>query len=301
MKITLIGHCCVDVFHLADGSEKRELGGIFHAVAAMANIASDRDTLFPVFGIGVSEFELVTSALSEYKNIDLSGVFQYRGESNFVHYFNDGAPERSLTIAQPIPFSRIKNYLDVDGVYINMISGLDITLNTLDEIRLEVRGKKTSIHLDMHCLALTVNADGTRTRQTLSEWRRWCFMVEGVQMNEEEAAGISFEHFNDDTLAKQMMHLMVKAFCVTRGEKGVTLFQSDHKHLIRKEFANDVNPNPVSIIGSGDIFGASFFYAFLKKKKYDEAAMFAQRASALTTHYSVAEKHRCLAELRKEL
>lgn len=301
MKIAIIGHFCLDIFHQADGTEQRELGGIFHSVAAMANLASDRDTLFPVFGVGETEFEQVKSAISAYKNIDLDGIFQFAGESNYVHYFDNNTPECSLRIAKPIPLEHIKKYLDVDGVYINMISGADITVDTIDEIRLEVRKKKIPIHLDMHCLTLSVDSDGKRTRRAMLDWRRWCFMTDSVQMNEEEAQGISMEKFDDVLLAKQMMPLMVKAFVITRAERGISLYQADHKHLITKDFANEITATPVSVIGSGDIFGASFLYAFLKKKKYDEAAIFAQRAASVTTRYALAEKHRCLAELSKEL
>jgi len=67
-----------------------------------------------------------------------------------------------------------------------MLSGKDITVETIDEIRLEVRGKKIPIHLDMHCLTIGVNDDGTRVRNPMADWRRWCFMIDSVQMNEEE-------------------------------------------------------------------------------------------------------------------
>jgi len=62
-------------FHRADGTEEKKLGGIFHSVAALANIAADRDTIFPVFGVGETEFKEVKEAFSQYKNIDDSGIF----------------------------------------------------------------------------------------------------------------------------------------------------------------------------------------------------------------------------------
>lgn len=298
MKITVVGHFCLDIFHGAGGVEEKHLGGIFHSVAALANLASDRDTIFPVFGIGETEFEEVKTALSQYKNIDLSGIFQFAGGSNYVHYFDDGSNECTLNISKPIPLSHIKNFLDVDGIYINMLSGNDITVDTIDEIRLDVRGKKVPIHLDVHSLTLSVNEDGTRNRKPMTDWRRWCFMTDSVQMNEEEAKGMSVEHFNDELLAKQMIPLMVKAFVITRGEKGATVYQEDHKHLYTTEITNDLNPDPVSTIGSGDIFGASLFYSYLKKKNYIDAAKFAQSATALSTKFSLSEKHNQLKTMR---
>ncbi|MFA5832346.1 MAG: carbohydrate kinase family protein [Bacteroidota bacterium] len=301
MKLTVIGHFCVDVFHLPDGSEETKLGGIYHSIAALANLASDRDTIFPLFGVGEKDFQTLRETLSQFKNVDISGMFQFPGESNRVHYYSDSPNECSLNVSQPIPFSQIKKFLNVDAVYINMISGNDITVNTIDEIRLEVRGKKIPIHLDMHCLTLAVQEDGTRVRKPLADWRRWCFMTDSVQMNEEEAIELSLEHYSDELLAKQMMPLMVKALVITRGEKGATIYQDQHKQLLTTEIPNEKNPDPVSTLGSGDIFGVSFLYAYLKKKNYTDASMFAQTSAAYSTKFSLSEKHQQLKAMRELL
>ena len=299
MKITVIGHFCVDVFRSAGGIEEKKFGGIFHSVAALANIASERDTIYPVFGVGEREFEEVHSALTQYKNINDEGIFQFSGESNSVLYDEENPNERSLNVSKPIQFSHIKKFLNVDGVYINMISGNDITVDTIDEIRLEVRGKKTPIHLDMHCLSLQVNEDGTRSRKPLADWRRWCFMTDSVQMNEEEASEISLEHYSDELLAKHIMPLMTKMFVITRAEKGATVYQEEHKQLLMTEITSEANPEPISTIGSGDIFGAAFMYHYLKKKNYIEAVTFAQKTAAFSTKYPLSEKHQQLKAMRE--
>lgn len=301
MKITVIGHFCVDVFHRADGTEERLFGGIYHSVAALANLASERDTIFPVFGVGKDESDRLRSALSQYKNVDLSGLFTFENETNTVHYDDDNPNERSLNIAPPIPFRQIKPFLNVDGVYVNMISGRDIVVDTLDEIRLEIRSRKTALHLDMHCLTLTVNPDGTRVHKAMADWRRWCFMTDSVQLNDEEAREMSVEGFNDELLAKQMIPLMVKAFLITRGAQGASLYQEQHKQLSRVDLTEELNAAPVSTLGSGDIFGISFLYSVLKKKSYAEAAQFAQKTASHSTRFSLADKHRELKAMRELL
>lgn len=295
MKIALIGHFCVDVFHRADGSEEKKFGGIYHAVAAMANIASDKDTLIPIFGVGSEEIAELKSRFEQLANVDASGIFELKNGSNYVHYYDEQPNERVENISPSIPFKTIKPFLKVDGIYINMISGSDITLETLDRIRLEVRSKRVPIHFDVHCLTLAINSDGTRFRRAMSDWRRWCFMTDSIQMNEDEAEGITLEHLNDDAFAKQMMPLMVKAFVLTRGKNGATLFWDEHKALKRKEYTDGSNDKPVSVIGSGDIFGASFLYGYLKTKNYMDAAQFAQKIASHSTRFSISEKH---AELR---
>lgn len=299
MKITLIGHFCIDIFHHSDGRVEKRLGGIYHAVAALANIALQNDILFPVFGVGVKEMDEVRAALGKFKNVNLAGIFQLDTDSNIVHYFDDSPNECVQNISPPISFTSLEPFLAADGIYINMISGRDITLETLDRIRLAVREKRIPIHLDVHCLALGINPDGTRFSRAVSDWRRWCFMTDSVQMNEKEARAIAMEHYSDEVLAKQMIPLMVKAFVVTRGKNGATLFREDHKTLKRNDFNEGGNENPVSVIGSGDIFGASFLYRYVQTKNYTEAASFAQKVSAFSTQFSLSEKHNKLQKMRE--
>ncbi len=101
-----------------------------------------------------------------------------------------------------------------------------------------------------------------------------------------------------EAFAKQMMPLMVKAFVMTRGKNGVTLFRDEHKVLKRNDYTEGRNEMPVSEIGSGDIFGASFLYGYLKKKNYMDAAQFAHQVASHSTRFSISEKHKELRSFR---
>jgi sugar/nucleoside kinase (ribokinase family) len=120
-------------------------------------------------------------------------------------------------------------------------------------------------------------------------------------MNEQEASDLTVDHFSDELLAKQMMPLMVNAFVVTRGKNGATMYQEEHKQLMITEIVNEQHSDPVSTIGSGDIFGASFLYAYMRKKNYQDAVNFANKAAAHSTKFSLTEKHRQLKAMREQL
>jgi len=292
VKLTVIGHLCLDVIHRPDGTEKQGYGGIYFAVMALANIASDADTIFPVFGVGEKEFEAVKQALMKYPNVNTDGIFSFQGETNQVHLYYSNQETRtecSKHISSPIPYSRIEPFLSVHGIFLDMISGADISLDTLDQIRLAVRTKNTPIHLDVHCLTLGVNSDATRYRRALSEWRRWCFMVNSVQMNEEEAAGLTVEQYNEEMLAKQMLPLMVNTLCVTRGARGVTVFQQEHKHLMRMDIPG-IPTGSKDPTGCGDVFGSAFLYQYCKSKRIEQAAQFANEVAAANSENSGSEE-----------
>jgi sugar/nucleoside kinase (ribokinase family) len=305
MTITIIGHLCKDIVHLYGETDTQEesFGGIMFTLLTLANLMSDRDILQPVFGVGQSDYESLMEHLKEYKNIDTSGIFKFKGQTNQVHlFYQKDAQTRiecSKNISAPIPFNRIKPYLDGDGVLINMISGADITLETLDYIRMEVREREVPIHFDFHSLTLGIDQEFKRFRRPLTDWRRWCFMLNSIQMSEEEALGLSAEHYDEQTLINHLMPLMVSSLIVTRSENGASIIVQDiHKKLTRKDIEGISFGKAIDTTGCGDVFGAAFFYQYLKAKDSFLAAEFANKTAALNATFKSSKD---LEDLRTKL
>jgi sugar/nucleoside kinase (ribokinase family) len=288
MVITVIGHLCKDVVHVPDEKETQQesFGGILFTVLTLANLMSEKDRIQPVFGVGQTDYELLMEQIKQYKNIDTSGIFRIKGPTNQVQlFYQKNAKTRiecSKHISAPIPFNRIKPYLDGDAVLVNMISGSDITLETLDYIRMEIRERGIPIHFDFHSLTLGIDQEFKRFRRPLTDWRRWCFMLNSIQMSEEEAFGLSAERYDEATLTNHLMTLMVETLIITRSERGATVIVQDiHKKLTRKDFAGVSFGTAIDATGCGDVFGAAFLYQYLKSKDSFIAAEFANKAAAL--------------------
>jgi sugar/nucleoside kinase (ribokinase family) len=293
MDLTVIGHLCRDITHgPAMGTDgptapaAGSFGGIMYSVAALASLAGERDTIHPVFGVGQEDYDELIEALRQYPNVNPEGVYKFKGPTNEVHliYQEDqkNRIECSKHISPPIPFSRIRPYLDSNGLLLNMISGFDITLEALDSIRMEVRERRTPIHFDFHSLTLGVDADAKRFRRPLTDWRRWCFMLNSIQLSEEEARGLTAEHLDESTLTNHLMSLMVTALVITRGPNGATMILQDiHKKLTRHEIAGLPTTGPTDPTGCGDVFGAAFFCTAVRTKDYLQAAQRANEAAAI--------------------
>jgi sugar/nucleoside kinase (ribokinase family) len=292
MTITVIGHLCKDIVHMPGEKDPLEesFGGIMYTLLTLANLMSERDCIQPVFGVGQADYEALMEQLKPFKNIDVSGIFKFKYPTNQVQLFYEKDAqtriECSQNISAPIPFNRIKPYLDGDGVLINMISGADITLETLGYIRMEVRERGIPIHFDFHSLTLGTDQEFKRFRRPITDWRRWCFMLNSIQMSEEEALGLSAERYDEKTLTNHLMPLMVETLLITRGERGATVIVQDiHKKLTRKDIDGVSFGTMIDSTGCGDVFGAAFLYQYLKSKDSFVAAEFANKTAALNATF----------------
>jgi sugar/nucleoside kinase (ribokinase family) len=283
MKLSIIGHLSMDVFHTPDGAEREEAGGILRALGALSALAGRGDGFTPVAGVTRKELPAMRERLEAMQGVQTDGLYVHDTPVHRIHYYYQN--ERDFVacthdLAPPIPFAKIKPNLDVHGILINMVSGADITLDTLDEIRMAVRHESIPVHLDLHSLTLGVNDRHERFRRPLPDWRRWAFMIDTIQMNEEEVAGLTVEGMEEERAVGHILMLGVKGVLITRGVGGVSVYMSEQKKVLRTDLAVPaVDPTGTSI-GRGDMFGAAFLYHYVKNHNVLAAAESAQASAA---------------------
>jgi sugar/nucleoside kinase (ribokinase family) len=269
MKFLIIGHCCIDVVHQEDGHELEQPGGLFRTAYMLSKLVGKNSTVVPVCGIAREDFPRMSALFADLPGICTDALYKIDAPTNRVHVFhssNGASIVCSKDIAPPIPFERLRRHLRSDAVLVNMFSGFDLTLETLDVIRMEARDEKIPIHFDFHNLTLGVNGQGERFRRPVEEWRRWSFMMETVQLNEEEMKGLSSEPMSEEQLAGHMFTLGVKGILVTRGQQGLTVMSDDHKRTVRKEINGTRILAKAPLAGCGDMFGAAFMYHYAKSQ-----------------------------------
>jgi sugar/nucleoside kinase (ribokinase family) len=284
MKFLLLGHFCFDVHHQPDGTEQVRFGGIYHALNTMSSILEKGDTAVPVFGLGKADFDEVMEHLSGLSNVSTEGIFKLPDATNRVHYVasKDHSPvECSRDMAPPIPYEKIRRSLSAGGVLVNMVSGFDITLETLDHIRMAIRSHNISLHFDYHNLTLGIDKEHRRFRRPVEEWRRWAFMADTVQLNEEEIGGLTPDRMTEDHVIAHLLTLGIKCVVITRGAGGASVFVNEHKHVHRTDIPGiSANGGKVDPTGSGDVFGAAFHYQYVKTSDLPGSAEFANRIAA---------------------
>lgn len=103
---------------------------------------------------------------------------------------------------------------DLDALYLNFISGFELTLGTAQALR---QGFHGPIYADLHSLFLGMQHDGIRVLQPLADATAWFGCFDVVQLNEDEMRQLSPDPLS---LSAQALGAGVSLLVVTLGPKG---------------------------------------------------------------------------------
>jgi sugar/nucleoside kinase (ribokinase family) len=270
-KIAIIGAPCIDEVISPSGEvTSTQLGGILYSYAAMeraAALAKLDVEIIPLTYISMLDTDYLIPFFNELRHFNFSSAPKTDSLlSNRVRLVYKNDTERSEFCASILPELTPEHFnqdllASLDGIFINMISGFDISLDTLKYIR---QNTTAYIHLDVHAMILgelSDNPDKPRMVRGVKQWREWLSNVDSVQMNEMEADWFAVpELASEIDLVREARNIYKasgspKSVVITRAERGATSF----------DFANDKIWNKVpakreiiNTTGSGDVFGAVY-------------------------------------------
>ncbi|MEW5917357.1 MAG: carbohydrate kinase family protein [Gemmatimonadota bacterium] len=181
---------------------------------------------------------------------------------------------------------------DIDALYINLISGFELDLETVQLVRQHFRGP---IFCDLHSLLLAVQPDGLRTPRALPNAASWMRCFDFVQCNEAEMGLMAPDSL---ALAAIAMNAGVRTLVVTLSERGAVYFAAPgFEHLVDLKRAARVDVAFGTVrtallqataadvkegdpTGCGDVFGATYFSRLLCGDNFTDALQLALRAAA---------------------
>jgi hypothetical protein len=255
MKLLVIGHSVED--HIT--SEQKEIikpGGIYYAASALTSIAPKNNIFLCTF--------------AEKENYSLFSDVYDQCAPDFIS-FTESIPKVWLTIHGmkerderynnvnrnlDIPYDRLNEF---DGILINMISGFDIELNQLIKIRENFSG---IIYLDVHTFSRGLGHHGHRGFRKIEHFNEWARCLDIIQSNEHEAKTIT-RFDNEEEIAREILNCGTKQLIITKGKSGAKLYYLQNSEL------NFIFQSPQKLdtgnkIGLGDVFGAAYFYNYIK-------------------------------------
>jgi hypothetical protein len=214
------------------------------------------------------------------RGVDRSALRRVAGPNNHVHLtYRDAAEREEILVGRvpPLAFEQCAAGLGADAVLVNLTSGCDLELGTLQAFRVRYRG---SLHLDVHSLTLAIGPGGARFQHRPERWREWVGCADWVQVNETEAHLLGeprpVEEFADELLA-----LGPRGILVTLGARGSFAAWRDGAAIRRLRLAAPHQPQPAYPTGCGDVFGATFAYAALRGVPVERAVELGTEVASL--------------------
>ncbi|MEO8447892.1 MAG: PfkB family carbohydrate kinase [bacterium] len=297
MNYLIIGEPCVDVIHNAGGKVINSYGGILYSVISMAVLCRPEDTIIPIMNLGEDEYENIINLFKKYPQIKTAGINKVKHPTrkvilyyNFYNTDKKARTEKSSEATYTLDYIQCENFLKMaDAILVNMISGIDITIETLKNIRKNFKG---FIHIDTHNIVMKTLEDGSRVHQNVDNWYEWCTNSDTVQMNEFEVASLSHVKMSEYKTAEQILfnkNNEVKGVFVTKGKDGVTGYTKKEKvfggekfwDLDRHEIPAIENPHFVDSTGCGDVFASSFTLDYSTTGDFEKSLHYATRMASL--------------------
>ena len=291
-----------DVIHGRDPAQAplEEWGGITYALGALDAALDDSWEIVPLIKVGSDLAQQAREFLRTLRHVAPDALpieVAYPNNRVTIHYHSD--QRRSEYLRGGIPgwsWLGLKPLLgDLDALYINLISGFELDLETAQLVRQHFGGV---IYCDLHSLLLAVNPDGLRVPQPILNVAGWMRCFDLIQVNEDEMQLLAPDAL---ALAATAMAGGVSVINVTLGPRGIVyfaapgierLFDIDRAPLvgaaaidgpIRTALVPAYPTRDVSggdPTGCGDVWGATYFARLLVGDNLVDATSAALRAAA---------------------
>ena len=264
-RLGVIGSMVWDTIHGRDPAQPavEEWGGIAYALAALDATLPGDWQLVPLIKVGRDLAPRANEFLRTLRHLAPGTRFiEVPEANNRVTLRYSSAERRCERMAGGVPpwtWPELGPMVqDLDALYVNFISGFELSLETAQLLRRAFPG---FIYADLHSLFLGKEADGTRVPRPLPQAPAWFGCFDAVQLNEEE-----MRQLGDDPLATAADALGrgCTTLCITLGSRGAAYFEQATEAETGRRVGpvrtarippDDAAPLEGDPTGCGDVFG----------------------------------------------
>jgi hypothetical protein len=273
MKILLVGNSIIDHIEEADGY-KIKSGGVYYSALGALSAIKENESIYLLTGWNENSLEIFNRI---YSKVNMS--YSVKVESiPEVKLKTAGVTEREeiyINLSARLSIEQIKDWNQFDGILINMITGFDITFEQLQIIRKQYKGL---IYFDVHTLSRGVDQNLKREFRPVPDADEWLSNINILQANENELRTITTAA-DETEAAKEILKRGPDILIITKGSKGAVVYFNKQGSVdfysVDAEKVEAVNK-----VGCGDIFGAVFFYNYIKDKDVINSLKSANKAGA---------------------
>ena len=260
-------------------------GGIYHTLVSLSSLCSPNDEIIPVTYVGEDHWHRVHQFINSQENISPKGLVPIKANMNrsiLKYYSQSERTEISKDPDPPIRFELIEPFLDCDIIVVNMISGWDINLNTLQEVREHYQG---NIYIDVHNYLTELDRNAQRYYRIPADISGWLQFADIIQLNENEFAALNPEQLDMQDFCRKYCISEKKLINLTLGSFGSKsiLVQDGYISSYLKKIS--ANTNTCDTTGCGDAFSAGFIYAYLSRMDLDACLNMANCVASLYSEF----------------
>jgi hypothetical protein len=224
-RLGVVGTFVWDVIHGRDRRQApiQEWGGITYSLSAIDAALSDEWEIVPICKVGddlAAKAREFTRGLRHIAPGADPIAVPY--PNNRVELIYHDAERRSEVLSGGIPgwtwVGLAPLLTDIDALYVNMLSGNELDIETAKLLRQHYRGP---IYCDLHSVVLGIEPNGLRIFQPLPNATEWARCFDLIQMNEDELAMMAPDGM---TLAARALADGVQSMVVTLGSRGLVYF-----------------------------------------------------------------------------
>ncbi len=277
MKLLVIGHSVED--HITEeGIDNVKPGGIFYTALALKQFIEPADEIFLNTAVQTENYNLFSGVYESYNKSFIRFVDRIPKVYLTLHNFKErGETYESISQGLTIDFEKLNQF---DGILINMITGFDISLEQLQSVRKNYKGK---IFIDIHTLARGLDENLKREFRPVPDFNLWASSVNILQVNENELKTLS--NLRDEfEIAKEVLNYGIEIFIVTKGSLGARLYGKKNGEIL-SSFRSSEKVKTKNMIGCGDVFGAVFFYHYIKTGNMEVSLTLANIAAGCSASY----------------
>ncbi len=299
-RLGVLGSMVWDTIYGRDPAQPavEEWGGIAYALAGLDATLGNDWQIVPLIKVGRDLASRANRFLASLQRIAHGARFVEVPEPNnrvtLRYQTSERRCEQMSGGVPPWTWSELGPMIaDLDALYLNFISGFELTLETAQALR---RGFPRFLYADLHSLFRGKEPDGTRVLQPLPQAPAWFGCFDCVQLNEEEMRQLGGDSL---AVAAGALEQGCAALCVTLGIRGAVYFEQ----VIDAKTRRRVGPIRTARIavpvaggvpsdggegdptGCGDVFGATVAARLLQGAPLEEAIREGCRLAARNVSY----------------
>jgi sugar/nucleoside kinase (ribokinase family) len=260
-------------------------GGIAYSLAAFSAALPPGWEAVPLVRVGADLETAARRFLEELPGVSCALGFRVVDEpTNRVRLLYRDPHQRDEVLTGGVRgwrFAELQPVLDrLDALYVNFISGFELTLEAARRLRSAVRGP---LYADLHSLFLGDPSGAPRPPRRLENADAWVSSFDVVQVNEEELSLLVGDE--DPRTAVERIAALTRLLVVTHGPAGAQVHGPGGRRQVPVP-GGDATGDPT---GCGDVWGATLFANLLRGTGVDAAVRLAHSAARWKLRHRGAE------------